>query len=180
MGNNLKIMGNTFSNVSSITAHDATSGTHKYVDTSDTTAVAGDIKKNKTFYSADGVKIQGTLEVYAGAHHAVSSGYTVTVSLTDPDNPAYFTSCTIFEYANNTKGVQIGSIASPTGNTSVTVTSGSMLVEIRGSGYFLFGVHSESGGVVQDRINEDSGGADIYYVVTGDGTTTISGIDYDD
>ena len=66
MGNNLKIMGNTFSNVSSITAHDATSGTHKYVDTSDTTAVAGDVKKNKTFYGADGVKIQGTLEDSGG------------------------------------------------------------------------------------------------------------------
>ena len=79
MGNNLKIMGNTFSNVSSITAHDATSGTHKYVDTSDTTAVAGDIKKNKTFYGADGIKIQGTLEVYAGAHHSVIATISFTI-----------------------------------------------------------------------------------------------------
>ena len=64
MGNNLKIMGNTFSNVSSITAHDATSGTHKYVDTSSTTATAADVRSGERFYNANGTEIQGTIEEY--------------------------------------------------------------------------------------------------------------------
>lgn len=66
MGNNLKIMGNTFSNVSSITAHDATSGTHKYYDTSTVNATAGDVKSGKKIINSSGTEITGTLANYNG------------------------------------------------------------------------------------------------------------------
>ena len=63
MGNNLKIMGNTFSNVSSITAHDATSGTHTYYDNSQVDAVASDVRSGKKIMNSNG-EVTGTLASY--------------------------------------------------------------------------------------------------------------------
>lgn len=46
-------------------------GTHMGgTDVSDTTATASDVLSGKYFYTAAGVKTQGTITVYAGAHHA--------------------------------------------------------------------------------------------------------------
>ena len=122
------------------------------------------------------------LTVYNGAHHQPTpAGYTVTVSLTSPTSESYFSSCEIFEYSSGTKGTQIGTISSPTGSTSVTVTTDGVLVEIRSTGYFGFGNTTTTGSVTWNYgINETSSGADIWYDVTGDGTITIDGIDYDD
>lgn len=63
MGNNLKIMGNTFSNVSSITAHDATNGTHTYYDNSQVDAVASDVRSGKKIMNSSG-EVTGTLASY--------------------------------------------------------------------------------------------------------------------
>lgn len=63
MGNNLKIMGNTFSNVSSITAYDATSGTHTYYDNSQVDAVASDVRSGKKIMNSSG-EVTGTLNSY--------------------------------------------------------------------------------------------------------------------
>lgn len=43
------------------------------VDISDTTAVANDVRKGKTFYSSDGTKTQGTIENYGGASLSMST-----------------------------------------------------------------------------------------------------------
>lgn len=46
-------------------------GTHAGgTDVSDTTATAADVLTGKYFYTSAGVKTQGTIAVYAGAHHA--------------------------------------------------------------------------------------------------------------
>ena len=49
------------------------------VDISDTTAVANDVRKGKTFYSSDGTKTQGIIENYGGASLSMS---TATLSKT--------------------------------------------------------------------------------------------------
>ena len=49
------------------------------VDISDTTAVASDVRKGKTFYSSDGTKTQGIIENYGGASLSMS---TATLSKT--------------------------------------------------------------------------------------------------
>lgn len=49
------------------------------VDISDTTAIANDVRKGKTFYSSDGTKTQGTIENYGGASLSMS---TATLSKT--------------------------------------------------------------------------------------------------
>ena len=43
------------------------------VDITDTTAVASDVRKGKTFYSSDGTKTQGTIENYGGASLSMST-----------------------------------------------------------------------------------------------------------
>lgn len=43
------------------------------VDISDTTAVANDVRKGKTFYSSDGTKTQGSIENYGGASLSMST-----------------------------------------------------------------------------------------------------------
>lgn len=43
------------------------------VDVSDTTAVANDVRKGKTFYSSDGTKTQGIIENYGGASLSMST-----------------------------------------------------------------------------------------------------------
>lgn len=81
--------------------NDGTDITGTYVpsgcDVSDTTATASDVLSGKYFYTAAGVRTQGTVTVYNGAHHSVSSGYSITVSLTNPINPQAFVSCQVYE-----------------------------------------------------------------------------------
>lgn len=63
MSNNLKIMGKTYNGVSSITAHDATSGTHTYYDNSQVDAVASDVRSGKKIMNSSG-EVTGTLNSY--------------------------------------------------------------------------------------------------------------------
>ena len=72
------------------------------VDISDTTAVAGDVAQGKYFYTAEGVKTQGTasgggggLEYEAGTWTPASdtSDYTISFANTHTDAPFYYAIC---------------------------------------------------------------------------------------
>ena len=92
------------------------------------------------------------LTVYNGAHHQPTpSGYTVTVSLTNPVKGGLFSSCVIWECLSDDPydtGNQIGAITSPTGTTTVTTTSYGISVQINGTSVGIDGSGiSCSGGV---------------------------------
>ena len=125
------------------------------------------------------------LTVYNGAHHSVSSGYTVTVSLTNPINSSGFEAFYIYAAISSTDyyaDTLIGQITSPTGNTTVNVDAN----------YYGICLHAVGRGNYQSFGGENiscTGGASLanYYIshvvieVTGDGTVTADGIDwYDD
>lgn len=121
------------------------------------------------------------LTVYNGAHHQPTpSGYTVTVSLTNPVNGGLFSSCAIWECLSDDPydtGNQIGSITSPTGTTTVTTTSYGISVWIRGTsvGIDVSGISCTGGVAYSNEYYEDAAA----FVVTGNGTVTIDGVDYD-
>ena len=78
------------------------------------------------------------LTVYNGAHHQPTpSGYTVTVSLTNPVNPSHFSDGYIFElYADSMSdtGATLATISSPAGTTEVTVSGGIYGIQLYLSG----------------------------------------------
>jgi hypothetical protein len=120
------------------------------------------------------------LTVYNGAHHAVSSGYTVTVSLTNPVNASGFGSCTIFEALSDDPydgGQQIAAINSPTGTETISVPTSvyGILVNFRGLS-LGDGTASATGNVSFSSGDISTG---FVFHVTGDGTATIDGVDYD-
>lgn len=120
------------------------------------------------------------LTVYNGAHHAVSSGYTVTVSLTNPVNSSAFSRCSIYEALSNDPhdtGTHIANINSPTGTATINVSS-----SIYGIAVVFEGL-SVDGGSASGTGGVSYSTGDIYdafvFQVTGDGTATIDGVDYD-
>ena len=124
------------------------------------------------------------LTVYNGAHHAVSSGYTVTVSLTNPINPSQFSYCDICEQysaADYDAGLTLGQIQSASGSTSVTVPTslyGVFIVIMSNYGSsFSSNNISVNGGV--SYIGWD-GSDGAKFEVTGNGTITIDAVEYDD
>lgn len=60
MAQSVKLWGATYSNVPAITVPKSTSGTATFTDVTDTTATASDVASGKYFYTAAGVKTQGT------------------------------------------------------------------------------------------------------------------------
>lgn len=108
----------------------------------------------------------------------VSSGNTVTISLTNPINGSSFGSCTIFTYDGSEDVEQVGSIESPTGETTVVIPSSMYGLDVACSGTSLsWGSVECSGGV--EYIGIDQFGGQIFRV-TGDGAIIIDGNDYDD
>lgn len=122
------------------------------------------------------------LTVYNGAHHQPSSGYTVTVSLTNPINPSRFYYCDISEQysaADGDAGYSLGRIESASGSTSVTVPASlyGVFIDIQGdygSSFYSNNI-SVTGGV--SYIGWDNGAK---FEVTGNGTITIDNVEYDD
>lgn len=137
----------------------------------DANLLAENIKKD--------VVIFGITGTYEGD---VPSGYTVTVSLTNPSNPSEFNACEIhlMSTPDDFSSIDpIQTINSPTGNATVTVPNSAY-------GIFLFfigtsvSVYSASitvTGGVQYSIHEYD---TVAFEVTGDGTITLDGVDYDD
>ncbi len=60
MAQNISLWGNTYNNCPSILLPKSGGGTASFVDVTDTTAVAADVASGKYFYTAQGVKTQGT------------------------------------------------------------------------------------------------------------------------
>lgn len=121
------------------------------------------------------------LSVYAGAHHQPPT-YTVTISLTNPTSPSYFTSFTIFEYTGNVKGDQIGSIDSPTGSTELSLATdiGAIRVELEGGYVDVSGYPVFTGDI--DLIDSNWSGSNVYFIfsIGSSGTIEMPYIDWDD
>ena len=109
-------------------------------------------------------------------------GYTVEVSLTNPAHAEHFSHCTIDTALSNDlrgdSGEVLGQIDSPSSSTTVTVPPSAygIIVNVDGVSTSL-GTTSATGGVTY--ITDDGYGATLFQV-TGDGTATLDGIDYDD
>jgi hypothetical protein len=124
------------------------------------------------------------LDVYNGAHHALTpSGYTVTISLTNPVNPSYFSGCYVTEQLSSTDydtGETLGEIQSADGSVTVTVPASvyGILIDI-GAEYGYYAPDediSTTGGISHIRF----GAMGHMFEVTGSGTITLDSIYYDD
>lgn len=139
---------------------------------SDPNLIPENIKKDVVIFG-----ITGTYEGDA------PSGYTVTISLTNPAHASSFRDCQIYEALSNDvydMGKNIGSILSATGSTEVSVDTSMYGIVVVASGtsvYTDLGMCNCTGDVSAE--DTDFGGA-ILFGVTGNGTITIDGIDYSD
>lgn len=164
-------------------------------DVSDTTATAADVLSGKYFYTAAGVRTQGTMAIYAGEYH--TTGYSVSISLTNPYPIGVedFESCTIYqlnsthldEYDRYDDFTEIGSIDSPTGSTSVKVPDNvlSVLVVCNSTGMGIsYGSIQVTGDITSHGYAEppypDIGLLNMLFTVAGNGTITVDGINWND
>ena len=134
----------------------------------DANLLAENIKKD--------VVIFGITGTYEGD---VPSGHTVTVSLTNPVNASDFNGCYIENFTNDTLGEEIGRITTPTGSielaipesiTQISITLDGSSVDYYPSNILCVGDVSWGGytGLGGDKFS-----------VTGNGTITYDGVDYD-
>lgn len=124
------------------------------------------------------------LTVYNGEHHQPApSVYTVTVSLTNPVNPSEFSYCNVQEQLSSAEGDgggNLGEISSPTGSITVSVPTGIFGVNVTPNGISISVPRSgiSCTGDVSYYGADHIGG--FMFEVTGNGTITFDGIDYDD
>ena len=137
----------------------------------DANLLAENIKKD--------VVIFGITGTYEGGG---SSNYTVSVSLTNPRNRSEFGSCYIYEALSNDPwdtGNYLDAIVSADGTKTVQVSSSvyGLNIDAHGSSVSIptSGI-STTGGVTFKQKE----GSIVIIEVTGDGTVTLDGIDYDD
>ncbi len=120
------------------------------------------------------------LTVYNGEHHQPTpSNYTVTVSLTNPVHPSNFSSCEIHDYTNSVRGEKIGEVTSSSGSAEITIPTSitQITVELEGMSVdYDVSAITCTGDV--SRVGYASAGGD-YFSVTGNGTITYDGVDYD-
>ena len=126
------------------------------------------------------MRTQGTVTVYNGEHHTPSSGYTVTISLTNPVNGSHFYAFEIYTCQSDEgyEGVLLDTISSPTGSATVTVNN------VWGIHCVLYGTVPDAyaatatitGNITQETTYPDA----IWFAVNGSGTIILDGIDYDD
>lgn len=134
------------------------------------------------------------LTVYNGEHHQPAppapSNYTVSISLTNPHSSSDFMSCTIYEVETSDVDWEtyetwdenpIGTINSPTGSTTVSVSASAYGIVVSvignwGASYSNSNI-SCTGGVALNKLNWSG---NSLFSVDGDGTIVINGIDYGD
>lgn len=119
MAKNVRINNVTYSNVPAVELPLSTgSGNATFTDVTDTTAVAGDVAEGKYFYTANGVRTEGTssgggggmnVQAYFGQATVTSTSYTATaVSLTVAVTGTYKVSWTGWRNTNSgTSGSQL-------------------------------------------------------------------------
>lgn len=130
----------------------------------------------------NGVVALTDAEIEEAVDEAFPVVYEISISLTNPSSASAFISCTIYELLGVENyspiiGNQLGSITSPTGSTTVGLEEGiyGLHIDYVG-GSVVVGTPTCTGGV--EYLSEYYGAAN--YAVTGDGTITVSGIDWDD
>ena len=92
MAQNITLMGASYSAVPAVTLPKTGGGTASFTDVTDTTAAAADVASGKYFYTASGVRTQGTnsggggssmnVQIAQSTSRASSSTYTNVISLT--------------------------------------------------------------------------------------------------
>lgn len=107
--------------------------------------------------------------------------YNVTITLTNPINPSSFGYCDIRNATGTGMGEQsdmLASIDSPTGSVTVSVdpTIATGVFVVIGGLSVSWGTNTYTGGVT----SAEWGDGGVYFAVSGDGTITIDGVDYDD
>lgn len=125
----------------------------------------------------DGTSITATNGVISVASSAET--YEVTITLTNPYSPSSFHECVVWqqETADFYPDVseKLGSITSPTGSATFTVSMPYIQITYDGTSVSL-GTDTCTGGV---SFVTSEGAAEIY-AVTGDGTIVSDGVNYDD
>lgn len=144
-------------------------------DVSDTTAVAADVASGKYFYTANGVKTEGT---GGGAEK------TITISLSRPLASSSFVSCIIKESSDLSTWVTIGTISSPTGETTVTVSAAASYLKLDLRGGYVSPPSSLSQVICTDNIGYTyySEGSEAYmqFLIASSGEINVWNIDWDD
>lgn len=133
MAQNITLMGASYSAVPAVTLPKTGGGTASFTDVTDTTAAAADVASGKYFYTASGVRTQGTssggggssmnVQVAQATTRASSSTYTRCVSLTCSVAGTYDVYWSCFRSSTSgTSGSQlhIGDSAYGTANTTFT------------------------------------------------------------
>ena len=96
MAQSIRLMGTVYSDVPAIQVPKSTSGTATFTDVSDTTAAAGDVASGKYFYTAAGVRTQGTASGGGGSvsydtKTTTASNYPTSLSFTSmKGEPKFF------------------------------------------------------------------------------------------
>lgn len=114
-----------------------------------------------------------------------SSSHTVRVSLGNPINGWEFSGCLLKD--GGMDGTQIGTIGSPTGKTTVTVTTGVLYIEFASeSGLvefdkeaLLFATSGTEGLTGLSEYYDSDSTAFMFFAVAGNGDITLDSINYD-
>lgn len=142
-------------------------------DVSDTTATASDVASGKYFYTAAGVRTEGT----------ASSGTTktVTINLYNPRSPSAFISCYVQESSDYIVWTNVGQIMAPDGSTTVNLSSTAKYMRLECTGPYVSPPTALQGGFGFGFVGSfDSSVAHIVFVVVDSCQIDIFNINWDD
>lgn len=143
MAQNITLLGASYSNVPSVILPKTGGGTASFTDVSDTTATASDVASGKYFYTASGVRTQGTAS--GGGGSANIEALSVTT------NGTYTASGGVDGYSPVTVNVSGGASNVITGTFTTGSTAGSIgtvNLSYTGSGYPVMGFFTIDGGLM--------------------------------
>ena len=169
MAQNITLMGANYSDVPAVNLPKTGGGTATFTDVSDTTATATDVGTTKYFYTANGVKTQGSATM---ATATVSNG---KLTLTDgfPNITPIPSVIIVVSGASHTIFAPDGAtVISATNRSTVTIPTESMFV-VQTSGNTVI---QSASGVTYETIQTSSGvvmTAYAVYVGDDDGSVTL-------